>query len=73
LTDEQHATGVPEAILVDLLLGLDVEPDSIMAMSNEERIGAVLTAVEDGRLPSHRVSVLRDLGVFRALGESKSN
>ena len=64
MTDDRRATGVPEVILVNLLLGLDVEWDRIAAMSNEERLASVQAAVEDGRLAPARLDTLREMGVL---------
>ena len=50
MSEDQRATGVPEAIPVDLLLGLGVDWDRIAEMSNEERIASVQEALSDGRL-----------------------
>ena len=41
MTDEWKPTGVWDALLIELLLGLSMSPDAVMAMSAQERIEAL--------------------------------
>jgi hypothetical protein len=60
--EDARATGAEDALLGDLLLELGV-PNPI-ARSREQRLATIQAAIEDGRLPSEHVAMLRRLGIL---------
>lgn len=65
--DSSRATGVPEAIAVDLLLGLGLGVDDVLELSQAERIAKISEAIADGRIAAEHASRLRSLGMFPGL------
>jgi len=61
------ATGILDAVLLDALFSLGDDPDEVMGLSREQRLTAVLQAVDEGRLSAAHVALLRDLNVLPPL------
>ena len=66
MTDEWKPTGVWDAVVIDLLLGLSMSPDAVMAMSAQERIEMLQQAAADGRLSADQLASLRLTGLVPA-------
>jgi hypothetical protein len=71
MSDEWKATGVWDALLIDLLLGLSMSPDEVMAMSAQERIDTLQRAAADGRLAPDQTAGLRAAGLVPANSETE--
>jgi hypothetical protein len=63
-SDDWKPTGVWDAVLIDVLLGTGLDLESVSAMSAQERVDAVRSAVNDGQLDESTVEMLRGLGIF---------
>jgi hypothetical protein len=61
--DSNRVTGVPEAIAVDLLLGLGLGVGDVLALSQAERVAKISEAISDGRIDADHASWLRSLGI----------
>ena len=66
LTDEWKPTGVWDALLIELLLGLSMSPEAMMAMSAQERLETLQQAAADGRLSPDQTARLRLAGLIPA-------
>ena len=66
MTDEWKPTGVWDALLIELLLGLSMSPEAVMAMSAQERIATLQDAAADGRLSVDQTARLRLAGLIPA-------
>jgi hypothetical protein len=66
MTDEWKPTGVWDALLIELLLGLSMSPEAVMAMSAQERIDMLQQAAADGRLSPDQTTRLRLAGLIPA-------
>ena len=64
MSDEWQATGVWDAVLIDVLLGLGYDPDALMKMSPQERIDTVVAARSDERLDERTVDMLTRMGIL---------
>lgn len=64
MSDEWKPTGVWDAVLIDVLLGTGLEIDSVSAMSGQERVDAVRSAVKDAQLDDSTVEMLRGMGIL---------
>ena len=69
MTSEWRPTGVWDAVLIDLLLGLSMSRDAVMAMSAQERIETLQQAAADGRLSPDQIASLRVAGLVPANSE----
>ena len=65
MTEEWKPTGVWDALLIELLLGLSIGPDAVMAMSAQERIETLQQAAADGRLSPDQTARLHLAGLIR--------
>jgi hypothetical protein len=65
--ESNRATGVSEAIAVDLLLGLGLGVEDVLGLSQTERIATISGAIADGRIDADHASRLRSLGMFPGL------
>lgn len=63
MSDEWKPTGVWDALLIELLLGLSITPEAVMAMSAQERITVLQQAAADGRLAPEQIARLRLAGL----------
>ena len=63
MSDEWKPTGVWDAVLIDVLLGTGLDVHSVSAMSAQERVDAVRSAVEDAQLDDSTIEMLRELGI----------
>ena len=66
MTDAWGPTGVWDALLIELLLGLSMSPGAVMAMSAQERIETLQQAAADGRLSPDQTARLRLAGLIPA-------
>ena len=64
MSDEWKPTGVWDAVLIDVLLGTGLDVDSVSAMSAQERVDAVRSAVRDAQLDDSTIEMLRSLGIL---------
>ena len=64
---DPRASGAKDAVLRSVLLGLDLHPYDIQAMSHEAQLAAIAAAADDGRLLPGQVALLRNLGLLPAL------
>ena len=71
MSDEWKPTGVWDALLVELLLGLSMSPDAVMTMSAQERIETLQQAAADGRLSPDQTARLRVAGLVPAISEAE--
>jgi hypothetical protein len=60
--DDARATGVHEALIGDLLLGLGVEEP--WTLTPDQRIAEIARAVKDGRISAEKAAGLRALGLL---------
>lgn len=67
MSDEWQPTGVWDAVIIDLLLKLEYDPDAVMAMSAQQRIDAVAAAREEGRLDDGTAEMLTKMGILPSL------
>ena len=70
MTDEWKPTGVWDALLIELLLGLSMSPEAVMAMSAQERIETLQQAAADGRLSPGQIARLHMAGLVPANPEA---
>ena len=70
MTDEWKPTGVWDALLIELLLGLSMSPDDVMAMSAQERIETLQHAAAEGLLSPDQIARLRVAGLVPADSEA---
>ena len=63
MSNEWKPTGVWDALVIDLLFGLSMSPDAVMAMSAQERIDTLQQAAADGRLSPDQLASLRLAGL----------
>ncbi len=68
VSDEWRPTGVWDAVLIDVLLGLGYDTDAVTKMSAQERIDTVAEARRDGRLDDRTTDMLIRTGVLRGDG-----
>jgi hypothetical protein len=68
VSDEWEPTGVWDAVLIDVLLRLDHDRETVMTMSAQERIDTVAAARRDGRLDDKTIEMLTGMGVLAAEG-----
>ncbi|HEX7224855.1 MAG TPA: hypothetical protein VF367_04685 [Candidatus Limnocylindria bacterium] len=61
---EWSATGVWDALLIDLLLEAGWDADAAMALTAQGRIDAAREAAQDGRLSDASVDALRKVGIL---------
>jgi hypothetical protein len=64
MSDEWKPTGVWDAVFIDVLLGTGLEIDSVSAMSGQERVDAVRSAVKNAQLDDSTVEMLRGMGIL---------
>ena len=63
MSESKHqATGVGAALLLDTLLGLDI--DDPFALTQAQQIAAIEHAASEGRLDAAHVAALREAGVL---------
>jgi hypothetical protein len=72
MSDEWKPTGVWDALLIELLLGLSMPPEAVMAMSAQERIETLQQAAADGRLSPDQTARLTLAGLLPADDEPVS-
>jgi hypothetical protein len=60
--NEQQASGVGAALLLDTLLGLDI--DDPFALTQAQQIAAIEHAASQGRLDAERVAALQEAGAL---------
>ena len=65
--DSNRVTGAPEAIAVDLLLGLGLGVEDVLGLSQAERVAKISQAIADGRIDADQANRLRSLGMFPGL------
>jgi hypothetical protein len=63
VSNEWSATGVWDALLIDLLLEAGWDADAAMALTAQGRIDAAREAAQDGRLSDASVDALRKVGI----------
>jgi hypothetical protein len=56
-------TGASEAVVADLLMGLGLSPDEVLALSQDVRIAKLEDADRDGRLAPGKLDSLRAAGL----------
>lgn len=66
VSDEWRPTGVWDAVVIDVLLGLNYDPDTVMKMSAQERIDTLGVARGEGRLDEETAEMLTELGLLAA-------
>ena len=71
MTEEWQPTGVWDALLIELLLGLSMSPDAVMAMSAQERIETLQQAAADGRLSADQIARLHVAGLVPEIAETE--
>jgi hypothetical protein len=64
VSDEWKPTGVWDAVLIDILLGTEVDIGSVSAMSGQERLEAVRSAAEDAQLDDRTIEMLHRMGIL---------
>lgn len=62
MPDELRVTGIEDAIIGDVLLGLDV-PDPL-SLTHDQRLAIICKAIEDGRVSERQVDALRRMGLI---------
>jgi hypothetical protein len=65
--DSNRVTGVPEAIAVDVLLGLGLGVDDVVALTQPQRVAKISEAIADGRIDADHASWLRSPSIFPGL------
>jgi hypothetical protein len=63
MSDEWKPTGVWDAVLIDLLLGTGLDIESVSAMSGQEKVDAVRSAVREAKLDDSTIEMLRGMGI----------
>jgi hypothetical protein len=64
MSNKWQATGILDAVLVDVLLKLDYEADDVTKMSAQQRIDALRAARDEGRLDDRTVEMLSRTGIL---------
>jgi hypothetical protein len=62
MPDELRATGIEDAIISDVLLGLDV-PDPL-SPTRDQQLAIIHKAIEDSRVSERQVDALRRMGLI---------
>ena len=62
--DDWKPTGLWDAVLIDVLVGTGMDVESASAMSAQERVDAVRSAVSNAQLDDSTVEMLRGLGIL---------
>jgi hypothetical protein len=65
MSNEWQATGVWDAWLIDLLVGLGYDVDALTQMSAQERVDTVVAAAEHGRFDEATTAQLRSAGILQ--------
>jgi hypothetical protein len=60
MDDDQLATGLGTALLIDTLLGLGI--DDPLALTHDEQVRVIEEAAADGQIDEQRLGALRDVG-----------
>ena len=68
MSSRYQPTGIYDAVLMDVLLKSDSDPAAVMAMSAQQRLDAVRTAAEDGRLDTRTMAMLARIGIIEPSG-----
>ena len=69
MSEEWQATGVWDAVVIDVLRNLEYDADEVMAMSAQERIDAARAAGREGRLDARTVEMLTRVGILGPLDD----
>lgn len=64
MSDEVPVTGVADAVLVDVLLGLGVSVTELVHLSREQRLERLGTAAVARRIPPEQAERLRAIGLL---------